>query len=166
MMQRMNPPLSLLRNSSRVRIAATAEAMSGSLLIWALKYSTSSVKTQRNVVNICATDHKIWAEVWNWTQLTFFVHPEHLKESLTAAVCGVRTNHGGCLRNSVSPPFFDTCQSCWLRDAAACLQKTITHKIIVFKSIVSVTILAVLPQKYARVCLESFVVTIRWVALG
>lgn len=35
-------PLSLLRNSSRVRMAATAEAMSGSSLICALKYSTSS----------------------------------------------------------------------------------------------------------------------------
>lgn len=38
-----NTPLSLLRNSSKVRMAATADAMPGSLFICALKYSTSSV---------------------------------------------------------------------------------------------------------------------------
>lgn len=37
-----NTPSSLLRNSSRVRMAATADAMAGSLFICALKYPTSS----------------------------------------------------------------------------------------------------------------------------
>lgn len=70
----LDKPLSLLRNSSRVRIAATAEAMSGSSLICALKYSTSSGHAHTIYSKSGAAAHGTNWE--NMSRLTFVIHPE------------------------------------------------------------------------------------------
>lgn len=91
----LHQPLSLLRNSSRVRMAATAEAMSGSSLICALKYSTSSERANTAYSNNTATArghnwgkyeqtylrHSSWKQQWS-RRAKFFM--EFLKLDVTA----------------------------------------------------------------------------------